>query len=72
MSGVLGAIRARAEAYATHGTPGLASPVDRKALLLAVEAALALADTLESYPTCAEVHVARQFLAAIENALATK
>lgn len=36
----LDAIRKRAEAYRTHGTPGLHAPQDRAALLEAVETVL--------------------------------
>jgi len=38
----LEAIRARAKAYADHGTPGLAAPADRKVLVSALDAVLAL------------------------------
>lgn len=34
-------IRARARAYAEHGTPGLAAPRDRQYLLAAIDAVLA-------------------------------
>lgn len=44
MTAELDAIRSRAAAYADHGTPGLAAPRDRAALLAALDAALALAE----------------------------
>lgn len=40
----LDGIRARAEAYASHGTPGLRAPQDRAQLLAAIDAVLSLAD----------------------------
>ena len=38
----LDGIRTRAEAYRTHGTPGLHAPKDRAALLAALDAVLAV------------------------------
>jgi len=40
----LDGIRTRAEAYRTHGTPGLHAPQDRAALLAAVDAVESLAE----------------------------
>lgn len=42
----LEAIRARARAYAEHGTPGLAAPDDRKVLLSLVEEQAAKLDQI--------------------------
>jgi hypothetical protein len=69
---VLDGIRVRAKAYTEHGTPGLAAPYDRKALLAAAEAVLALADEMEAQPP-SEIGTIRGvgviLRAAIENAL---
>ena len=44
----LDAIRKRAEAYRTHGTPGLHAPQDRAKLLAAVEGVLEVHDSTDA------------------------
>lgn len=48
MSARLDAIRSRADAYASHGTPGLHAPQDRAALLAALDAGLAVHQPIDA------------------------
>ena len=48
MSVTLDGIRSRAEAYSSHGTPGLHAPQDRAALLAAVDASLAVHEPMDA------------------------
>lgn len=76
---VLDGIKARAEAYASHGTPGLHAPKDRATLLAALEAVLGL-HSPDTYGECRRCHGGNGFyhaypcptVAAIENALNSK
>lgn len=49
MSG-LEAIKARAKAYAEHGTPGLRAPQDRAELLAILERVELLVDNMATFP----------------------
>ena len=48
MSAKLDGIRIRAEAYRSHGTPGLHAPKDRAALLAALEACLTVHQPIDA------------------------
>lgn len=48
MSPTLEAVRSRAEAYRDHGTPGLHAPQDRAALLAALDAGLAVHESMDA------------------------
>lgn len=48
MSTTLDAIRSRAEAYSSHGTPGLNAPKDRANLLAALDACLAVHEPIDA------------------------
>ncbi|CAH0255875.1 hypothetical protein SRABI83_03242 [Arthrobacter sp. Bi83] len=48
----LNAVRTRAEAHAQHGTPGLAAPADRRDLLAAIDAVIALHRPIKVYDEC--------------------